>query len=235
MTARVIALVEGQTEEAFVRRLLAPMLSLDGVVISATTYGRRRSHGGVPRWGKAQRELLRLLKEDTGRMVTTMFDFYGLPGDWPGRKAVAGKAPGAKARALEQAMQSRITDSLGDDPGRSRFVPYIQMHEFEALLFSEPTTLGEVLTRDAHSRRIIHALQQVVNSFATPEEIDEGQTTAPSKRIQSLAAHYQKVTDGNLAATRIGLETMRRKCPHFDEWLGSLEALGQLHRVADGA
>lgn len=228
---RVIALVEGQTEETFIRRLLAPRLSVHGVAISATTYGRRRSHGGVPRWGKAERELLRLVQEDTGRRVTTMFDYYRLPSDWPGREAVAGKSAAARARILEQAMQSRITDSLGADPGPSRFIPYIQMHEFEALLFSDPGSLGEVLTLDAHPQRTIRALLQVADNFATPEEIDEGESTAPSKRILSLAEHYQKVTDGNLAATRIGLETMRRECPHFDEWLGSLEALGQLHRA----
>jgi hypothetical protein len=234
LTVRVIALVEGQTEETFVRRLLAPMLGVHGVAISATTYGRRRSHGGVPRWGKAERELLRLVKEDTGRLVTTMFDYYGLPGDWPGREAIAGKPPGAKARILEQAMHGRILESLGDHPDRSRFIPYIQMHEFEALLFSEPKTLGEVLTRDARPRRIIHALQQVAGEFATPEEIDDGQTTAPSKRIRSLANHYQKVTDGNLAATRIGLEAMRQRCPHFDQWLGSLEMLSRHHRASHG-
>lgn len=131
-------------------------------------------------------------------------------------------------------MQSRILESIGDDPDRSRFMPYIQMHEFEALLFSEPKTLGEVLTRDAHPRRIIHALQQVTGKFATPEEIDDGQTTAPSKRIRSLANHYQKVTDGNRAAIRIGLDTMRRACPHFDQWLVSLEMLGQHHRAGSG-
>ena len=122
-------------------------------------------------------------------------------------------------------------DSLGDDSARSRFIPYIQMHEFEALLFSEPETLGEVLSLDARPRRIIRELQQVAGHFATPEEIDEGQGTAPSKRIRSFAAHYQKVTDGNLAATRIGLKRMRRKCPHFDHWLDSLEALGQRRRA----
>ena len=232
LTVRVIALVEGQTEETFVRRLLAPVLGAHGVAISATTCGPRRSQGGVPRWRKTERELLGLVKEDTGRRVTTMFDYYRLPGDWPGRReAVAGRSPGEKAKILERAMQRRIADSLGTDPGRSRFIPYIQMHEFEALLFSEAGTLAEVLTRDADPQRTIRALRQVAGNFATPEEIDEGETTAPSKRILSLARHYQKVTDGNLAAARIGLETMRRECPHFAEWLSGLEALGQLHRV----
>lgn len=89
MTARIIALVEGPTEETFVRRLLAPDLGVHGVAITATTYGRPRKHGGVPSWGRARRELLRLLKEDRGRRVTTMFDYYGLPGDWPGHPVFA--------------------------------------------------------------------------------------------------------------------------------------------------
>lgn len=229
---RIIALVEGQTEETFVRRLLAPMLGVHGVGVSATTHLRPRSHCGVPHWGKAEKELLRLVKEDASRRVTTMFDYYRLPGDWPGREeAVAGDSPGEKANILERAMQQRIADALGTDPDPSRFIPYIQMHEFEALLFSDPNTLGEVLTRDAYPRRTIRALGKIADSFATPEEIDEGDTTAPSKRILSLARHYQKVTDGNLAAARIGLEVMRRECPHFDEWLRGLEALGQLHRA----
>jgi len=206
---RVIALVEGQTEETFVRRLLAPVLGAHGVGISATTHLRPRRYGGVPRWSRAERELLRLVKEDAGRRVTTMFDYYRLPGDWPGRReAVAGESPGEKARILERAMQLRITDSLGTDPGRSRFIPYIQMHEFEALLFSEPGTLGEVLSRDPYPQRTIRALRQIADDFATPEEIDEGDTTAPSKRILSLAQHYQKVTDGNLAAARIGVRRL---------------------------
>ena len=146
--------------------------------------------------------------------------------DWPGQDVVAGKPPAEKAEMLERAMLSRIVDCLGDDPGSSRFIPYIQLHEFEALLFSEPEILGEILTRDAYPRRNIRALQQITGSYATPEEIDDGQTTAPSKRIRSLAGDYQKVTDGNLAAARIGLDTMRRKCPHFDRWLHILEALG---------
>ena len=95
------------------------------------------------------------------------------------------------------------------------------------MLFSETEILGEVLARDGRPRRVIRALQEVTGEFAAPEEIDEGYTTAPSKRIESMAKHYQTVSDGNVAASRIGLETMRRKCLHFDEWLRSLEALGQ--------
>lgn len=231
MTARIIALVEGPTEEIFVRRLLAPDLGVHGVAITATTYGRPQKHGGVPSWGRARRELLRLLKEDRGRCVTTMFDYYGLPHDWPGRKKVAEKSPGSasaeeRADVVERAMLREIMDALGDGGSTIRFIPYLQMHEFEALLFSEPDTLGRVLSIEADPSRITRTLRHVIDRFTTPEEIDDGPTTAPSKRILSIARQYQKVVDGHRAATRIGLATMRRECPHFGRWLGRLEALG---------
>ena len=231
MTARIIALVEGPTEETFARRLLAPKLGARGVAITATTYGRPRRQGGIPSWRRAQRELVRLLKEDRGRCVTTMFDYYRLPSDWPGRKEIAEKSAGSasageRAEAVERAMLRRIMDGLGDDGGGSRFIPYVQMHEFEALLFSEPSILGEVLSLRADPSGIIRTLEQLIDEFSTPEEIDDGPTTAPSKRILSIAGAYQKVVDGNRVASRIGLATMRRKCPHFGRWLGRLEALG---------
>lgn len=233
MTSRVLALVEGQTEEAFVKKTLAPWLGSQGVAVSATTCGRRRKQRGVPRWERAQRELLRLLKEDTGRHVTTMFDYYGMPTGWPGRRSAEAKPHGERADLIEQAMKAGILDSMGGgvDSIQSRFIRYVQMHEFEALLFSAPHILAEVLSRDALPEKFVRTLDVIAGDFETPEEIDDDSKTAPSKRILALAPDYQKVTDGSLAAGRIGLATMRGKCPHFDGWLCSLEALGQHQRT----
>ena len=156
-----------------------------------------------------------------------MFDCYQLPGDWPGKKSVGDKPPSDKAKIMEQAIQRRISDCLGDNPGPNRFILCIQMREFEALRCSEPCKLGKEAALNDHPQRAIRALQQVADSFETPGEIDERATTAPSKRIRSLAKRYQKVTDGHRAAALIGLEAMRQRRPHFDEWLSSLESLGQ--------
>ena len=116
---------------------------------------------------------------------------------------------------------------MGGDPTRSRFIPYVQMHEFEALLFSAPDILAGVLSRDALPGRVRRLLHGISGAFQTPEEIDDSPKTAPSKRILALAPDYQKVTDGSVAAARIGLETMREKCPHFNGWLNRLKSLGQ--------
>ncbi len=227
MTARVIALVEGPTEEMFVKSVLAPTLGGQGVFVSATTSGRPRNQAGVPAWPRAQLELLRLLKEDSGRNVTTMFDYYGMPAKWPGREAASGKPHSEKACTVERRIKKRIAESMDVDSGQTRFIPYVQMHEFEALLFSAPGILAEVVSRDARPHGVSIALERIADGFETPEEIDDSYTTAPSKRILALEPQYQKVTDGNLAAIRIGLDIMREKCPHFNGWLSKLEALGQ--------
>ena len=140
---------------------------------------------------------------------------------------VEGRSHAEKADVVEQAIRNGIAVSLGSDAGRIRFIPYVQMHEFEALLFADPELLGDVVSRDTTARRVTRQIEQIADAFGTPEEIDDDPTTAPSKRIRTLAPHYQKVTDGNIAARRIGLHKMRLECPHFAGWLQRLEALGR--------
>ena len=205
--ARVIALVEGPTEEKFVRELLARELAAAGVWIVATTCGHPRRQAGVPAWSKAEREIVGLLKQDASHYVTTMFDYYGMPRDWPGRKEAAERPHGEKAELVEQRMCDSIVASSKVGSLGARFIPYVQMHEFEALLFAEPQTLADVLSRVPRPHGISQELSRISSAFQTPEEIDDDPVTAPSKRILAVAPDYQKVTDGNIAASRIGLET----------------------------
>ncbi len=223
MTSRVLALVEGQTEEKFIKGIVAPALIARNVSIIATTPGRKRSQGGVRLWGGIRVELLRYLKEDTNRYATTMFDYYGMPIDWPGRDLARHQAHRQKATTVESAMLEDISEAMGSTFNRKRFIPYIQMHEFEALLFSAPSILGKVISE----QDIACDLQGIADSFQTPEEIDDGSRSAPSKRILQLSQQYQKVLHGSIAAWQIGLPFMRQKCPHFGEWLEKLELSGQ--------
>jgi hypothetical protein len=223
VTVWVLAFVEGPTEEKFVREIIAPELAGRGVFITATTPGRKRFHGGVQHWARIRKELLRYLKEDKNRYVTTMFDYYGMPTDWPGRDFDRGAASGQKATAVEGAMLDDIAAGMGKAFNRPRFIPYIQMYEFEALLFSNTDILGKVVPEQDVTRH----LQEIAKGFKTPEEIDDNPNTAPSKRIRKLIERYQKVPDGILAAQRTGLSLMRQKCPHFAEWLTKLESLQQ--------
>ncbi len=219
---RVIAYVEGPTEEKFIKDTVAPLFWPKKIFIQATTPGRERFQGGVQAWSRIRGDLLRYLKEDPARRLTTMFDYYRMPTDWPGRESDNAVAYTEKAITVEQAMADDIFKEMGTSFNRQRFIPYVQMHEFEALLFSKPDVLAGVIQEP----KATGALQTIANKFpTTPEEIDDNPQTAPSKRILGIFPGYQKVLHGNIVAQRIGLEIIRGRCPHFNQWLCALETL----------
>lgn len=213
---RVYLLVEGQTEEAFVRELLQPRFASIGVylypILLLTSAGHR---GGMVSYAKTRPQIVRLCRQDAGACVSTMFDLYALPRDFPGREAVDYPVaePGAvKAEFLEARLAVDI--ALGN------FLPNLMVHEFEALLFAQPAHFAPWADDD----RIVASLQQVVRDVA-PEDINDSPQTAPSKRILAAMPTYQKTVHGPLVAVDIGLDAMRAQCPHFDGWLRNLEAL----------
>lgn len=147
---------------------------------------------------------------------TTMFDLYALPDDFPGH-AESLKTSNAYTRV------AILEAALGKDIGHPRFIPYVQLHEFEALLLVDPQQLDwEYLEHD----KAIEDLLAMVDG-ANPEEISDGPQTAPSKRIISRIPQYafQKAAVGPVVAEKIGLSRLRSKCRHFDQWLVQLERL----------
>ncbi len=157
-----------------------------------------------------------------------MVDYYGLPREesraWPCR-ARAATAPFAERPVLvETAIHDEIVGVMGSGFVSSRFIPFVVMHEFEALLFSDCRSFAEAIGRPALASRF----QEVRDAFSGPEEINDSKTTAPSKRIASLVpGHYSKVRSGLLGARAIGLGAMRSECPHFGWWIERLEDLGR--------
>jgi hypothetical protein len=149
-----------------------------------------------------------------------MFDYYAMPPDWPKRKEARRTPFAERAVTIEAAILTDVSSQLGNRFDCSRFIPYVQMHEFEALLFSDPKSLadGLELADDVATRHIR-------DQFPSPEQINDSEQTAPSKRILELNAGYSKVTDGVLISQRIGLAVMRTECSHFNEWIQKLEAL----------
>ena len=218
--SRVIAVVEGQTEQTFVRDVLAPWLGWRGVMLSARLVGKP-GHKGGGSFHRARNDIISLLKQQSDTYVTTMFDFYGMPNSWPGRDDARKLAHPNKAPSIEQAIHEQIGAELGGSFDDDRLIPYVQMHEFEALLFSEPSALSQVM-REPDTEEDLQAIR---DGFSTPEEINDDPNTAPSKRIESLYGNYQKPFHGRLAATRITVEVMREECPHFNEWIDTLESL----------
>lgn len=226
---RLLVHVEGQTEESFVKELLAGHLRSYGYSsVAARLLGNARTRsrrGGIRSWDAVQRDIIRHLKEDRGSIATTMVDYYGLPKEsWPGRSVVPSREFESRAQAVEEAMLEDIQMGMGTGFDRNRFVPFVIMHEFEALLFSDCARFADAIERPDVADR----LQTIRSSFASPEQIDDSPHTAPSKRITEIVAGYDKPFMGNLAILSIGLEAIRAECPHFDDWMQRMEQLGHV-------
>jgi hypothetical protein len=222
---RLHVVVEGQTEETFVRRVLAPHLGTFSVWADARSVMTARKHGaiykgGLPSYALARKDILLWMKDDRNAdaAFTTMFDLYGLPMDFPDYdKAKRQSDCRQRVATLEAAMKADI--------GPPRFTPYIQLHEFEALILADPQKLDcQFIEYDEAIRNLV----AMAGSFESPELIDDGDETAPSKRIIREIAAYEgmKASAGPLIAERIGMATLRAKCQHFAEWLSNLEAVG---------
>lgn len=221
---RLYTFVEGETERRFAAEVLAPHLAqfqVDVRAILLTTNRKLGSRGGVVNYRHVKGDIERHMRQDhhPEARFTTMIDFYALPTDFPGwyesrRAAVAHE----RVKIIETALQNDI--------GGYRFIPYIQLHEFEALLYCDLSQLARRISGSAESLDI---LTQEVRDIP-PEEINEGKTTAPSKRIIHHVPAYEKakVRAGAPAAAAIGLHTLRTRCPHFDAWLRQLEKLPRI-------
>ena len=218
---RLLVHVEGQTEEDFVKKVLEPHLRDNGyTTVSARLLGnaRQRSHrGGIRPWDTVRRDILGHLKGDRAALATTMVDNYGLHKTWPGRTEASGLATiFERAATVQQAILKDISKSI---EGRGRFVPYVVMHEFEGLLFSDPNLFAKSICKP----ELAAGIQSIREQLSTLEDINDSPHTAPSKRIKNLYRGYQKPLLGVQAMQQIGLSKVRAACPLFNQWIEDLE------------
>ncbi len=226
--ARLYLFAEGQTEQTFADTMLKPHLASVGVFINGPILvaharkGGRVHRGGVLKYAPVKADIARFLAQEkaTDVFFTTMIDLYALPDDFP---------QWDEAERLRQSPVLRVEmleEAFADDIADSRFLPYIQLHEYEAYLFSNPAQFAFFYPQD---NKAVAALQAVADGFASPELIDDGPETAPSKRIIAELPDYKcaKSVIGPQVAELIGLDAIRKKCPHFNAWLSQLEQLGR--------
>ena len=229
--SRLLIHVEGETEETFVNEVLCPhLMQFQYSSIAAKLIGNARMRdrrGGIKSWPSARTDIVNHLRADRECLTTTMVDYYALPqnGDraWPGRAEAGRLSFSKKAFTVESALKADIQKTMGTSFNPNRFIPYVMMHEFEAMLFSDCDAFGRGIGRSDLAADFL----DVRSSFTTPEEINDSPQTAPSKRVQELVSGYQKPLMGTLAILEIGLDSIRKECPHFAEWLTLLETLPQ--------
>ena len=202
---RVHVICEGQTEETFVNDLLAPYFEPKGIYLLPSLIGKPGHKGGNFKIERFVMDLQNRLLKDGSAYCTCMFDFYGLPEDFPGKsEAMEKMTANLKSAEFINHLQNHLIFKLGKEP-LSRFIPYVQMYEFEGLLFSSPELLADALD----TPNMLEKLKQIRNKFITPEDINNSPQTAPSKRLASLYPEYQKVIHGTIGAMNIGLNKIR--------------------------
>jgi hypothetical protein len=221
---RLYLIVEGPTELQFADQMLALHLAEKNVMLRTMlsktgTKGEKKYKGGAVNYDKIKNDITDLLKQEKGADVrlSTMFDLYGLPGNFPGYETA--KKHSDPYRIVE-CREKLFSESIQD----SRFMPYLQLHEFEALLFTDIDAFVKYGTR---YEKAVDQLKKTCIFPDSPERIDDGETSAPSKRIAAVIPEYDgaKVTMGPAIAKIIGLDAIRKKCPHFNQWLEQLEQL----------
>lgn len=213
---RLNIVVEGQAEETFVREILYHhLIKYQVFATPRMVFNSRASRGGVSTYQKIHLDVSLWCKQDQGAFVSSFFDLYALPGDFPSREKASRETDVyAKIAVLEAAFAGSIS--------KPNFIPYLQLHEYEALILSEPNKLGVYYP---HHAGPINALAAEIAGAPTPEHVNEGRQTAPSKRILRHIPGYKKNIGGALVAMEIGLPMIRSRCRHFDQWVTTLENL----------
>lgn len=229
MRAKIIhVLCEGQTEQGFVENVLKPYLMAHGYAavksILVTTNKKKNACGGLVTYAQAYNDLQIMLSSNKDgeyeqHFFTTMFDLYALPNDFPGyaeSHCIADKY--TRVAAFESAFAGTI--------GSDRFIPYIQLHEYEALVFCGLDYLKDIYRG---IDKTIEALKTELAEIGNPELVNDNPRTAPSKRIikaiegdKKNRYSYDKPKSGKYVAQKVGIDQLRRQCRHFNEWIEKL-------------
>ena len=205
---RLAISVEGPTEEEFVKDFLADHLRERGVEPIPILLGSARGGyaGGNVSAERLVSEMAHLFHSFDA--VTSLVDFYGFRNK--GNRTVD---------ELEEYLRQKLSHLWHP----KKMIPYVQLHEFEGLLFSDVSVFAGLIEAPDGS---VEALQKIRSQFQTPEDINDNKDTAPSKRIKKVIPQYDKRVYAPLLAVEIGLNKIRAECPRFNDWVTSLESLG---------
>lgn len=216
-------LCEGQTEEKFVKDVLKPYLNGHGIVVKSrllVTSRKKDAFGGLFSYQQVKRDLELWMREVSHRnsethYYTTMLDLYALSNDFPG-------AIQSKSVADAYIRVENIETAFGSDINSPNFIPYIQLHEFEALLFCD---IEKLAIEYPKCQKEIEKLKETLHSYNdNPELINNSPHTAPSKRIIAAIEgkrkyKYNKPRSGAVVTAAIGLSLLMQRCKHFRGWI----------------
>jgi hypothetical protein len=216
---RIIIICEGETEQEFCVKTLYPHFFSKHFIIQSPLI--KKSMGGIVNWKDIKKQIEITLENEPDVFVTMLIDFYGVytkhkfP-NWEESKIHTNK--NTQMDSLEEGMKNSIDEKL-----RYRFIPYIQLHEFEGLLFNDINIFySQIPKKDLVN---INELQSTFAAYENPEMINNSKQTSPSHRLERIISGYNKIVYGNILAEAIGLNNIRLKSPRFNNWISKLESL----------
>ena len=219
MNSEVYLVVEGATEQLFVERVLAPYCAMHGIYLHPTQVPKKGEKGGDVRFARVKTCVGNFLKQRSDTRVGTFFDYYGLK-DWPllnDVRSTQGLSTADIAKMLNDSAMSELCREFPELDVANRFVPFLAVHEFEALLFSDTTILAASLGID------VALADETLRTYKSPEAINTRPDKIPSRQIEKwLNGRYIKTVQGIAIADKIGIDKMRTACQNFDNWLNRL-------------
>lgn len=221
---RIVVICEGQTEEGFVRDVLADHFAGLNLWIAAQTMETSPGHrGGAVNYRRFKEAVVETLSQSSRPYVTSLIDLYRLHPDFPGHEQ-AGCIPDLK-RILDLLEQSIVQDISATIPGATqRFIPYIQPHEFEALLFAD---IEAIIAHDPAWKLALEPLRQARAIAESPEHINDRPETKPAALLERHLRHpsFRKKLHGPQIAGNIGLHRIEAECRFFAAWVSRLRSL----------
>lgn len=209
---RLYIIVEGQTEQEFVNSMIAPYMHQYGIynVTPILIRTSKTGRGGFVNYEHLKNDAIKLLHSKKDDFIVSMFvDFFRIP-EIPKRERWK-----MKTNHLERVEE--MEQCIAEDINDHRFIPYIQLHEFEALLFSSNKGFENYF-----AEKEANSTQQIIETFKNPEDINSSPEGAPSKRLLAIKDDYDKVIEGNLIALEVGFNDILAKCPRFKAWIDKL-------------
>lgn len=219
----IFIITEGRSESNFLSKVIAPYLARKNIYITASILGKGPHKGGRVNKDRFLKDFSNALKQFHGnRYISTMFDYYKLDTDWFGMNQITLSCDCEdKVKLLENETKRYCVEKYTDFDVNTLFIPYISLHEFEALLFSDPENLAVHLKCDPTR------IHNILDIYPSPEHINNSENTAPSKRIIDICPRYanEKVIMSHAIVTNISIDLVRSKCKHFNAWLEEIEQL----------
>lgn len=221
---RVVVVCEGETEEEFVLHVLAPGFLGLGLYLEPQMIETSPGHrGGALNYDRVKPHLRNILRQKSAPVVTTLFDLYKLDKRFPGFEQSRSMPDlGQRLALLRRELHADVVAAAGCQAGR--FIPYIQPHEFEALLFSDVPTLTRV---EPGWQTAATALAAARAAAVSPEHINDRPETKPAAHLERelSSPRYRKRMHGPIAAQKIGLTKMEAECAFFSAWLAEIRGL----------